>query len=284
MIHEHHQWLEDLNRSIVESYARDQTMAGESKRIQQTGHRVESRWDEVLSDWLPPQYEVDKRKYLLLETPDGPTVTRETDLVVFYPHYPEKLRTKESVLASGVAAAFSVKRTLNRDAIVEAFRDGVTLRRGMKIRDGTLRHHLVPPVFFGLLAESHAWKTSDNPKEKIKTITDELGKETLQSPREGLDFICVADLGCWTRQVAVLTEKFLAQTPVITPFFGNEAIVLTGMRHRYEDQDLSPLTNFIGSLWQKLAINDPSLKPLADGLRLTETDPTGGQSGLTHTN
>jgi hypothetical protein len=135
MIHEHHQWLEDVNRSIVESYARDQTMAGEPQRIQQTGHRVESRWDEVLSDWLPPQYEVDKRKYLLLETPDGPTVTRETDLVVFYPHYPEKLRTKESVLASGVAAAFSVKRTLDRDAIVEAFRDGVTLRRGMKIRD-----------------------------------------------------------------------------------------------------------------------------------------------------
>ena len=28
MIHEHHQWLEDVNRSIVESYARDQTMAG----------------------------------------------------------------------------------------------------------------------------------------------------------------------------------------------------------------------------------------------------------------
>ena len=28
MIHEHHQWLEDVNRSIVESYTRDQKMAG----------------------------------------------------------------------------------------------------------------------------------------------------------------------------------------------------------------------------------------------------------------
>ena len=59
-----------------------------------------------------------------------------------------------------------------------------------------------------------------------------------------------------------------------------EAIVLTGMRHRYEERDLSPLTNFTGSLWQKMAINDPSLKPFADGLRITDTDPTGGQFGF----
>jgi hypothetical protein len=52
------------------------------------------------------------------------------------------------------------------------------------------------------------------------------------------------------------------------------------MRHRYEERDLSPLTNFIGSLWQKMAINDPSLKPFADGLRITDTDPTGGQFGF----
>jgi hypothetical protein len=137
MIHEHHQWLEDLNKSIVESYERDQEMARVPGRIQRTGHRVESRWDDVLSSWLPPQYEVGKRKYLLLETDDGPTVTKETDLVIFYPHYSEKLRTKESVLASGVAAAFSVKRTINRIAIAEAFKDGIILRR--KIREGTLR-------------------------------------------------------------------------------------------------------------------------------------------------
>jgi hypothetical protein len=90
----------------------------------------------------PPQYEGGKRKYLLLETEDGPTVTKETDLVIFCPYYPEKLRTKESVLASGVAVAFGVKRMINRKAIAEAFEDGVILRRGMKIREGTLRHYL----------------------------------------------------------------------------------------------------------------------------------------------
>src|SRR6188472_1093033 len=130
-----------MSKSIVDSYERDQDMARQPKNIQRTGHRVESRWDEVLSDWLP-QYAIGKRKYILLETEGGPATTKETDLVIFHPHYPEKLRTKESVLASGVAAAFSSKRTIDRDAIVEAYEDAATFRRGMKIREGTLRHHL----------------------------------------------------------------------------------------------------------------------------------------------
>jgi hypothetical protein len=78
---------------------------------------IGSRTSCTVVPLLPPQYELGKRKYLLLETPDGPTVTPETDLVVFYPHYPEKLRTKESVLASGVAAAF--KRDPNLWALTQ---------------------------------------------------------------------------------------------------------------------------------------------------------------------
>jgi len=63
-------------------------------------------------EWLPPQYDVGKRKYLLLETEDGASVTKEHDLVVFHPHYPMSLRENDGVLASGVAAAFSLKRRL----------------------------------------------------------------------------------------------------------------------------------------------------------------------------
>jgi hypothetical protein len=193
MDHEHHQWLADVNKSIVDSYERDQDMARQPKNIQRTGHRVESRWYEVLSDWLPPQYSICKRKYILLETEDGPATTKETDLVVFHPHYPEKLRSKESVLASGVAAAFSTKRTIDRNAIVEAYEDATTLRRGMKIRGGTLRHHLAPPVFFGLLGESHDWKNADDPNAKVRAIVDELDRLEVKAPREGLDMLCVAD-------------------------------------------------------------------------------------------
>jgi hypothetical protein len=52
------------------------------------------------------------------------------------------------------------------------------------------------------------------------------------------------------------------------------------MRHDYDQQDLSPLTSFFGPLWSKLAINDPSLKPLANGLRITKTEPATGSFGM----
>ena len=162
----------------------------------------------MLTDWLPPEYQVEKRKYILLETDDGLKMTKETDLVVFYPHYPKNLRDKPAVLASGVAAAFSVRRTVGRDDIKEAYENGLTLRRGMKLREATVQAHLVPPVFFGLLGESHDWKApSSTPKENIKAITDELDKELIKSPREGLDFICVADLGAWARIITVLPRS-----------------------------------------------------------------------------
>lgn len=285
MTHEHHEWLADVNESIVASYEREREQAREQSRTQETGHGVESRWDEILSEWLPPQYEIEKRKYLLLENEDGPALTKETDLVVFHPHYPEKLRKKHHVLASGVAAAFSIKRTIDRDAIKEAYEAGIALRRGMQIRNpAEQKDYLVPPVFFGLLGESHVWQSEgSNPKENIRAATTEFDRDLVGAPREGLDFICVADLGAWSRVSIVLTERFLRENPTVAPFLGlasgtlgNEALVVSGLRHDYEQQNLSPLTNFIGALWGKLAINDPTLKPLADGLRVTGTTDTLG--------
>ena len=85
----------------------------------------------------------------------------------------------------------------------------------------------------------------------------------------------------------MLPQKFLVEQTTANPILvaltgstGNESLVLSGMRHDYQQQDLSPLTNFIGSLWGKLAINDPALKPLADGLRITKTVDTSGSFGM----
>lgn len=288
MIHEHHRWLEDVNDSIVAEYERDQDMARQRSNVQRTGHRVESRWDGVLDEWLPPQYEIGKRKYLLLETDDGPTVTKETDLVIFHPHYPRKLRARESVLASGVAAVFSIRRTVGRDDIKDAYEAAITLRRGMQIRNATReKDYLVPPVFFGLLGESHDWKArGSDPKENVKAITSEFDQKLVNAPREGLDLLCVADLGTWSRVTMVFTERFLRETPQVAPYLGlvsgtsgTESLVMSGLRHDYEQQYLSPLTNFIGALWGKLALNDPTLKPLADGLRITNTTDALGSFG-----
>jgi hypothetical protein len=231
-------------------------------------------------EWLPPQYDVGKRKYLLLETEDGPSATKEHDLVVFHPHCPISLRENDGVLASGVAAAFSLKRTITRRGITEAYEDAAILRSGMKIREGTPRDHLAPPVFFGLLGESHEWKNMEDPKEKIRKLADDLDHK-VTVPREGLDMLCIADLGYWVRSTSIVKAEAWKsiQIPDSAPkeladFLGTEDMVISGLRHDYTDQQpLSPLTHFIGSLWAKLTINDPTLRPLADGFRITKTFP-----------
>ncbi|KQH79735.1 hypothetical protein AO501_04235 [Mycobacterium gordonae] len=68
MVREHHQWLADVNDWIVETYRREQAKSRQPSNIQEIGHSNESLWDEVLTEWLPAQYEVQKNKYLLLET------------------------------------------------------------------------------------------------------------------------------------------------------------------------------------------------------------------------
>jgi hypothetical protein len=282
MIHEHHEWLADLNNTILKSFEREQSAAVERGRAQETGHGVESTWLKTLTQWLPPQYEIGKRKYLMLETDDGPSRTGETDLVVFNPHYPTALREEHHVIGSGVAAAFSIKRTVGRKDITEAYQAAIALRRGMRIREGTEKAYLVPPVFYGLLGHSHEWKSNNStPFENVQAITNELDRELAAAPREGLDFICIADLGTWTRKTMVLPQRFLDQQVRTNPIgaqlmgtVGDDSRVMSGLGRDYEQQNLSPLTNFIGALWDKLAINDPTLKPLADGLRLTKTMDT----------
>ncbi len=288
MIHKHHEWLADANADIIKTFEREQATASESGHAQETGHSVESNWDDVLTDWLPPQYEIGKRKYLMLETDDGAPLTKETDLVVFHPHYPTKLRKKSHVLASGVAAAFSVKRTVGRKDIVEAYEDAAALRRGMRLRGVDQKHYLVPPLFYGLLGQSHEWKApSSTPAENVRDISIQLDKELVSAPRDGLDFICIADLGTWTRRTIVLPQQFLDRGLRIYPGYhpalmgpvGDDSRVLSGLGRDYEQENLSPLTNFIGALWDKLALNDPALEPLAHGLRITKTLDTSFNLG-----
>lgn len=110
----------------------------------------------------------------------------------------------------------------------------------------------------------------------------------VSAPREGLDMICIADLGYWVRSTSIIKAETLRSIHVPVELAQNMPkqladiltagdTVISGLRHKYDDpQPLSPLTHFIGSLWAKLAINDPTLRPLADGFRITNTFPEGG--------
>ncbi|WP_163749570.1 hypothetical protein [Mycolicibacterium helvum] len=81
-----------------------------------------------------------------------------------------------------------------RAGIVEAYEDTAVLRQGMRIREATPKGHLSPPVFFGLLGESHEWKKSADPKGRTRKLVESLDLD-VKLPREGLDMLCIADLG-----------------------------------------------------------------------------------------
>ena len=175
------------------------------ENIQQRGHHYEALWRRLLIGWLPPQYQIGTRKYLLLEHEvDGRTYSHETDLVIYHPSYPRELRERSEVLISGVVAAFSVKSRLENGDLAEAIAEARLVRAGIAERSGLIGE-LVSPLIFGLLAHSHDL-TGANP---LATVSDALMAETRKDehPRRQLDLVCVADLDCWYRTTSMTQHE-----------------------------------------------------------------------------
>lgn len=257
------------------AYAKAHEMASDPSKVQQSGHKSETAWVNALAGWLPPQYQIGQRKYLLLEDDSaGRAISAETDIVIFQPSYPERLRNREEILVSGVAAAFSVKLTLDRAGISEAIQQAAMVRRGTKIRSYSVTDEVLPPLFYGILAHSHRWKQpGSNPTENITRALVELDQEHSKHPREGLDLVCVADLDCWSRVTTVSTFPEPG-TPraVIDPYGG----VRSGFFVEGEPRPTGPpVATLISLLLNKLSYRDPTVKPIADGLRLTSSGGDG---------
>jgi hypothetical protein len=98
---------------------------------------------------LPSAYKVVTRKYIL---PEVGSESFETDIVVLNPSYPERLHSREEMLAGGVAAAFSLKLTADAQGIRDAVERAVALRRALQPRMGTPRDEMIGPFPVGLLA------------------------------------------------------------------------------------------------------------------------------------
>ncbi|TFC19898.1 DUF6602 domain-containing protein [Cryobacterium sp. MDB2-10] len=149
------EWVGAADAEIQASYSENHAKARDPKRIQQTGHAAEHVWGDLLERWLPPQYEVAYRRYILPEIDPVGYEMRETDIVIFRPGYPTALRGKEEVLAAGVLAAFSVKLTLDNAGLMEAIAEAANVRRHTAPRLGTPRQETTQPFRYGVLAHSH---------------------------------------------------------------------------------------------------------------------------------
>ncbi|MFC9472262.1 DUF6602 domain-containing protein [Nocardia sp. NPDC056952] len=276
MIHEHHEWLADVAAQMSREYEKAHAMATTPSGVQQSGHKGEAAWVDALQSWLPPRYEIGKRKYLLLEDDSfGVVKSAETDIVVFQPSYPERLRERAEVLVSGVIAAFSVKLSLDRKGIAEAVNEAALVRRATKVRSESVKDELLPPLLYGILAHSHSWKQpKSSPNENVRTALEQFDLQSVKSPREGLDLVCVADLNCWSRTSAILTRSNLGPELLKSHPDGG---VLSGFVDPFSSEtdesptSISPIAVFITLLLGKLSYYDTSVRPIAEGLRVTGT-------------
>lgn len=267
----HHEWLAKWQREVEEEYRRLHAKAGGDP--QQAGHGGEATWIRLLEEWLPPAYEVGSRKYIVPEEGDE---TFETDIVVFSPGYPSRLRQREEVLAGGIAAAFSVKLTLDAAGLRDAVSRAARLRRAAKPRYGTPRGEALGAFAFGLLAHSHTWRRpGSNPRENLKNSLWDLDHEYCRHPRESLDLVCVADLTTVsTLRIPYIPPRIsrLHPPPGVDSSLGT---VMTAMSMADESTTPGPVAVLIASLLVRLAQSDPTVLSFADGLRLTDTLGSG---------
>ncbi|WP_308015778.1 DUF6602 domain-containing protein [Microbacterium sp. cx-59] len=282
------QWFDDADAGMSASYAENHAKARQSQRIQQTGHAAEHAWGQLLSSWLPPQYEVAYRRYILPEIDVEHYTPRETDIVILRPGYPQALRQKEEVLAAGVAAAFSVKLTLDAAGLKEAVEEAAAVRRHVAPRLGTVRQEATPPFRYGVLAHAHAF--GKNARSNVASNYAGADGQFARHPRESLDLICVADLGAWSK----MTTSYIPIWNEAERLKGNlvvdrHAVTTTlldaetsqSVNHPHPDgvtglaKSASPLSVFISELYSFLAQEDEVAEPFHRGLLGTEISASG---------
>lgn len=237
-----------------------------SKDPQRAGHGGEATWAQLLQKWLPSSYEVATRRYILPETDDAPEPPEsETDIVIFSPGYPPALRRHEEVFAGGVAAAFSVRLTLDADGIRDATKKAAEVRRHIKPRYGTVRGEMLGAFPMGLLAHSHDWKREGStPAENVTAGATKHEAELVKHPRESLDLICVADLGTWA----------LSRVPFIA--MDGSPVAHTARIAAHPELSPMPIASCITHLLRSLSYIDPTLRPMTAGLQALNMLAIGG--------
>lgn len=277
--HDLHDFMRQISNEIAAEYERIQKRAPEDPGT--AGDQGEENWAELLRDWLPRTYEVVTKGRIISH--DGRT-SPQIDVLVLKGAYPKKLLNKKLYLAAGVAAAFECKTTLKASHIKESVENCSRIKSLYSPRVGTPYRELHAPLVYGLLANSHSWKSQQStPELNITSALDQADAVHVSNPRFRLDLLCVADLAAWTSMaVSFLGPAQWGDSSDLRRLYGSDGAATTAyIAHtKFGDQqtpEFTPIGALINYLSQKLAWEDPSIRQLADYYRVSNLG--GGGSG-----
>jgi hypothetical protein len=270
--------------------------AAQRRTLGTAGDQGEENWATLLRNWLPSTYHVAVKGRILSGTGEA---SPQVDVVVLSPSYPQYLLDKKLFLAGGVLAAFECKTTLRAAHIKEAVANAAAIRRQLPTRHGTPYRELQSPLFYGLLAHSHDWRSDRNEvSDRILDLYKAGDLEVTKHPREMLDLICVADLGVWSlwkipwmgpyttnRDHPNRVELWQQQ---LAPRFGAEGCALTSFTKAIIPPDgapidpkFTPIGAMLSILLKRLAWEDRNLRDVASYFR--DVNMEGGGAGYART-
>ena len=279
MGHAHHSWLKASGQDIQRDYDELFAKAAQSGRTQEVGHGNEAVWQRFLENWLPPQYEVGTRKYII--GPNDPDAQAfETDIVVFNPGYPKMLRQRHEVMSGGVAAAFSTKLTLRAEGLGEAAEHSALLQKVVSHERGHARTELWKPYVFGMLAASHCWKSpGSKPTANVDEHLYANDLKHVMHPAQSMDLICVADLGTWTKTLYYSEHHGRPGEDGTDATWWNPEVNLwgesltTSHTHITSSDEVTPLALFLSALYSMMSWRNPDMRDIASDFRRSNNRP-----------
>lgn len=257
--HDLHHFMHKLNRNMEMDYEYLQKRASEDPGT--TGDQAELHWANWLREWLPPTYEVVTKGRIIDQTGQA---SPQIDILVLKSFYPKRLHSEKHYLSAGVAAAFECKTTLKADHIQEAMETSTKIKKLCRHREGTPYKELHAPIIYGLLAHSHRW--ANPPEDLIMNKLLDSDSLYVDHPRLGLDFLCVANYGTWTR-----FHLLLPQTPTLPVQVNSGYINFIPSN----TQNFTAVGSFYATLMERLAWEDSTLRDIVDYYRSVRI---GGES------
>ncbi|WP_131812654.1 hypothetical protein [Mycolicibacterium peregrinum] len=126
---------------------------------------------------------------------------------------------------------------------------------------------------FGILAHSHSSNGTNS--QPVANIENRLKEQHAQNPREQLDVVCVADLSSWFRSSFVVTEYLNDQLKQhrLRDFPRVQDVMF---REKEVKNSGEVLGGLIFAILRRLAAFDPTIRPIAEGMRRVGTSEREG--------